>query len=227
LRIQGRIENTGLSNVNATGNYVNIDFLVHRLGNYIVSPTLGGGGVLPIKLLSFEGTPETNRIKLNWKTTNEVNNSHFEVLKLAENNTYKSIGRVNAKKESSGVLKDYSLYDINPKKGINFYQLKQYDVNGTTSLPKIVAVNFGLKSIFSIYPNPVKVGESIRLKLINTDNQVDIQLIDMSQRIVLQKTFEGTQNNIELSTAAFKPGVYILKVRTMSGQYVNKIIVTP
>jgi Secretion system C-terminal sorting domain/Pectate lyase superfamily protein len=220
-----RIVNTGLKNASATDNYVNIDYLMHRLGNYIVSPTQTGG-VLPVNLISFTGKVEQHKIKLDWQTTNEVNNSHFDVLKLNKKEIFTSIGLVNAQ-TSNRPINTYSIYDVEPNDGVNYYQLKQFDLDGKASLSKIVSVNFSATSIFSVYPNPTKVGELIKIRFTKPETEVFVQLIDMSQRVILQKSFDGAQQNIELSSKALQPGIYILNVKTTAGQFSNKIVVIP
>lgn len=218
-----RIENTGLKNPSSSGNYVNIDYLVHGLGDYIVVPSQVNN-VLPVNLISFNGKIEQKRIRLDWQTTNEVNNSHFDVLKSDKNNVFKSIGSVNAKREFASV-NNYFLYDEQPAKGINYYQLKQYDLDGKSSLSKIVSVSFGANNFFTVYPNPVKTGEAVKIRFSKPEYGIFIQLIDMSQRVVLQKSYDGLQNNIELVTSVLQPGVYILNIKSATGQYTNKITV--
>ncbi|HET8828830.1 MAG TPA: T9SS type A sorting domain-containing protein, partial [Pelobium sp.] len=220
-----RIENTGLRNTNAGNNYVNIDFLVHKLGNYVVKPTPVNSS-LPITLLDFYGKPELNHIKLNWQTTNEINNSHFELLKLDDNYQFNAIGRVDAIKTPSS-LNNYSLNDYKPNKGSNYYQLKQYDFDGKLSLSKIIEVNFNLKPSFSVFPNPAKLGEIVNMTLLSPDSEVDFQLIDMNQRVVMQKFFDRKISNLEWNTTGLQPGIYILKLKTKTDQFVNKIIIIP
>ncbi len=221
-----RIENTGLKNPSSTGIFVNIDYLVHGLGNYIISPSQTGG-VLPIYLLSFDTQREQNKVRLIWQTTNEVNNSHFDVLKLDKNGVFKGIASVNAQRDYRRI-NTYSFYDEEPNDGINYYQLKQFDLDGKSSLSKIVSINFGSKSVFSVYPNPTKVGESIKIRFTKPESEIFVQLIDMSQRVILQKSFDGAQQNIELSSKALQPGIYILNVKTAAGQQFNyKINVMP
>jgi hypothetical protein len=219
-----RIVNTGLRNPSATQNYVNIDYLVHRLGNYIVSPL--SNSVLPITLLDFSGKADLNQIVLNWQTTNEINNSHFEVEKFEEKIGFKSIGRVDAKKEPSS-LNNYTFVDTKPNIGSNYYQLKQYDFDGKSSTSKTIEVKFGLNNPFTVYPNPVKVGDDINILSLNFDNQLDIQLVDMNQRVVLKKQITEPQNRLNLSTKGLLPGVYILILNTGKQQFYNKVIIVP
>jgi hypothetical protein len=195
------------------------------MGNNIVLPT-NSISILPIDLIDFYGKPALDGINLNWLTTNEVNNSHFEILKLDNNFNFNPIGKVSVKKELNS-LNTYAFTDVKPNKGSNYYQLKQYDLDGKFSLSKIIEVNFDLKSSFVIYPNPAKVGETIKMTLLNTEGEIDIQLVDMYQRIVRRKTLNVQTNNLELNTSGLVPGVYILQLKTKQEQFVNKIIITP
>jgi len=220
-----RIENTGLTNANATNNYVNIDFFVHKLGNYVVKPSPVNSS-LPITLLDFYGKTVLNEVVLNWRTTNEINNSHFEVLKYDEISGFKSIGSVSAKKEPAS-LNNYSFVDSNPNNGSNYYQLKQYDFDGKSSTSKTIEVYFGFNNPFTVYPNPVKVGDDIHIKSLNFDKQLDIQLVDINQRVILKKQVTEQQGRLYLSTKGLLPGVYILKLNTGKQQLYNKVVIVP
>lgn len=220
-----RIENTGLRNANATNNYVNIDFLVHKLGNYVVKPSPVNSS-LPITLLDFYGKTVLNEVVLNWRTTNEINNSHFEVLKYDGISGFKSIGSVSAKKEPAS-LNNYSFVDSNPNNGSNYYQLKQYDFDGKSSTSKTIEVYFGFNNPFTVYPNPVKVGDDIHIKSLNFDKQLDIQLVDINQRVILKKQVTEQQGKLYLSTKGLLPGIYILKLNTGKQQFYNKVVIVP
>jgi hypothetical protein len=215
-----RIENTGLKNSNSTGNYVNIDYLLYKQGNII------NNTVLPITLLDFYGKAQSRDIKLFWQTTQEINNSHFEILKL--NNTYKftPIGEVKAKTIPLGI-NNYSFIDSKPNKGSNYYELKQYDLDGKSSTSKTIEVNFSFDNTFSIYPNPVKAGDNLNMTLLNFDNQLDIELVDMNQKVVLKKHINQQQNSLSMSTKGLIPGVYILKLNSDKQQFVTKVVIVP
>jgi len=220
-----RIENTGLKNPSSSGNYVNIDYLVHGLGDYIVVPSQVNN-VLPVNLLSFNARAEQKRIRLDWQTANEINNSHFDVLKLDRNSTFVPIGKINAK-QGNASFKDYMFYDEAPNMGVNYYQLKQFDNDGKSTLSKIVSINYGNKNLVSVYPNPIKSGEPIKIRLNKPEQEVFIQLLDMSQRVIMQKSFEEIIQNVELQSTSLKPGIYILNITSASGRLANKITVIP
>jgi len=219
-----RIENTGLKNTSATGNFVNIDYFVHRIGNYIVAP-LTSSNLLPVQLLNLNAKKENQTVLLNWQTSNEVNNSHFEILRSSNNSTFTPIGKVKAS-TNNGTIHHYSFSDTEPKNGINFYQLKQYDLDGKTALSKVITVNFNDRNAFTLYPNPVKVSQPIHIKLNSVENISSIQILDINQKLVLQQSNVNQTSNLQFDTNLLQPGIYILKINTPTNQLVNKIIVT-
>ena len=154
------------------------------------------------------------------------NNSHFEVLKYDGISGFKSIGSVSAKKEPAS-LNNYSFVDSNPNNGSNYYQLKQYDFDGKSSTSKTIEVYFGFNNPFTVYPNPVKVGDDIHIKSLNFDKQLDIQLVDINQRVILKKQVTEQQGKLYLSTKGLLPGIYILKLNTGKQQFYNKVVIVP
>lgn len=86
---------------------------------------------LHIDLTSFTGTKKQNQNLIEWVTASEQNNSHF-ILESSINglfNENKVINTQNGSGNSSISLK-YSFVDNNPSSVINYYRLKQVDMNG-------------------------------------------------------------------------------------------------
>ncbi|MCU0321198.1 MAG: T9SS type A sorting domain-containing protein [Chitinophagaceae bacterium] len=212
-----RIVNTGLKNASATANYVNIDFLMHRLGNYIVSPSQTGS-LLPVNFLSFTGKADQNKIKLDWQTTNEINNSHFEVLKLDKNASFKTIGKVNAKNETSGI-NSYFHDDDTPNKGVNYYQLKQYDLDGKFSFSKMLTVHFDSKSTITLFPNPVK--DRLYIAGMPQGNNT-IELFSITGARV--KTISVNNTNHVMQLSEIPSGKYVIKITNEGSSLLSTIL---
>jgi hypothetical protein len=99
---------------------------------------------LPVSLTNF--TAKANKqgtVNLAWSTSSEQNNSHFEVTRSADGKTFSKIGQVTGANNSSTV-KSYSYVDGNPVAGVNYYQLKQVDFDGNSSLSKVSFAKVGL-----------------------------------------------------------------------------------
>jgi hypothetical protein len=117
---------------------------------------------LPIKLINFAGIATEDAVKLNWETISETNNKYFEIFKAGDDKKFISFGKVNGAINSS-TNKFYSLVDNSPLKGTNYYQLKQYDLDGQSVSFDPIAVKFGLSED--------------KMSLINnTDNEITLSI---------------------------------------------------
>lgn len=96
--------------------------------------------ILPIELLSFDGSNEGNVNILNWKCATETNNDRFEIERSTDGLSWIKIGTVDGAGTSS-TLTEYSFRDSGYTKGYNYYRLKQVDFNGAYDYSGIIAVN--------------------------------------------------------------------------------------
>ena len=101
---------------------------------------------LPVSLTSFTGTNAGDYVKLNWNTVSEHQNSHFDILRSADGKIFHSIATVKGN-GTSNQQHTYSYTDFSPLTGINYYQLKQVDIDGReTVYPEIVSVKSSIMS---------------------------------------------------------------------------------
>jgi hypothetical protein len=178
---------------------------------------------LPVSLLGFTAQPENKRVKINWTTTYERDNSHFEIERSRDGVSFSKIARVAGRNTSPG-LQNYSTYDDQPLKGTSFYRLKQVDIDKQFSYSKVVSVNlFDPNGGIEIYPNPA-IGNSFSISLYNAVNgKVYVSVYDMTGRLQLQKQYEGT-NNINVNHR-LRPGTYMIKVITEKFTENKKLII--
>lgn len=164
------------------------------LGSYIL------GNTLPIEFLFFSAEKSKNGVQLNWRTASETDNESFIVEKMEEVDYFKSIGSIEAKGYSDGA--DYEYLDRNPSKGVNYYRLKQVDVDGSFTYSTVISVEFDSNIKLSAFPNPVNRGQN--LEVVCTCNKFSI--IDTVSGEVLQ-SFE---NEFFIKSVELTAGVYIL-----------------
>lgn len=119
-----------------------------------------GCGVLPITLVSFNGSLRNSDVHLRWETEMETRFSHFEVEYSQDGNTFNNIGRVNA---TGGP--QYSFTHTQPS-AINYYRLRLVDTDGSYTFSSIITVRSTTTSSFSVTPlqNPVKFDISARIE---------------------------------------------------------------
>lgn len=95
---------------------------------------------LPVKLLSFDGKMAKGGIELVWTTMQETRNKYFDIMRAGSDGQFSAIGRVNAA-GGSNLTNRYEFWDNQPLRGKNFYQLKQVDDDGTSTLSKVVSID--------------------------------------------------------------------------------------
>ena len=95
---------------------------------------------LPIELLSFRGTTDNVKNYLYWSTASETDNHYFTVEKSTDGIIYKMLKVVMGAGNSTQLI-NYSYIDDTPENVINYYRLKQTDVNGNSSYSNIISIN--------------------------------------------------------------------------------------
>ena len=194
----------------------NSGWLSHIMYDYL-SLEANLSSALRIDLLYFKANAIAGkRALLDWKTTNEQNNDHFDIERSADGTGFASIGSVAATGTAGG---SYSFTDGNPRDGMNYYRLRQVDNDGTYTYSPIEAVKFDPERAILVYPNPVKdvltVSAEVMLK------QIRVSSAD-GRTLFLQSGINDRQATINMDS--FAKGIYYLEVRTATGIAVKKIV---
>lgn len=107
------------------------------------SPWMGAFEVaipLPVELIVFYGIKSDEINTLFWKTASETNNDYFIVEKYTDENSYEEVGMLQSKGDSK-IITEYSIIDYNVQKSINYYRLKQIDINGNYNYSDIISID--------------------------------------------------------------------------------------
>lgn len=170
------------------------------------------GAVTPVSLTAFTCKKSTKGAELNWQTESELNNDYFEVLRSENGEDYASIGVIKGN-GSTQVKHNYNFTDVNPAKGLNYYQLKQVDFNGTnTSGGKTLAFHFG--SNLSEF-NLANTGEALKVFLFARNaGQTDFAITDAQGKKVIQvsKTLEKGLNSFDIDISSLQRGVFVAQI---------------
>ena len=166
---------------------------------------------LPVKLLSFTATVNSNRnVLLQWITTNEINFQNFIVEKSIDGVSFFTINSV-AVKTGNDLHKSYFVNDNKPNETINYYRLKQVDKNGNFSYSKIISISLKTSDFnsFSLFQNPVN--DVLKLLISSTSTiKAKLLITDIVGKIVTTKSidlYKGFQtSNVELTN--LKAGNY-------------------
>lgn len=166
---------------------------------------------LPVELLSFTGKNNGKENVLEWVTATEVNNDFFTLERGMDGYTFEEIATVKGAGNSNSV-KSYKSLDKEPLNGINYYRLKQTDVDGTVKYaPNVIALKNEKEIDYTLYPNPVNKELVIYADLMDQEN-INITITDISGRKVMeQKQFIiGGGNAVSINTSQFSEGIYFV-----------------
>jgi len=188
-------------------------------GNSVSCSTCGNGG-LPVELIEFDAEVDKSSVVIFWSTASEEYNDYFELLSSVDGVNFKSIARIKGNGNSNIVLR-YKYVDNNANKGINYYQLKQYDYDGKSEMSYIIYVRTKEEiNTVKIYPNPIEVGMSLEIEFDDKTNLVE--LYDVSGRLVKSVSVEGSSTVID--TEGMEKGIYIIRIATNDTHIVKRLI---
>jgi len=180
-------------------------------------------GVLPVKLTSFTAVAKANIVGLNWETATEVNNRGFGVEKSGDGRTWSELTFVNASPSNVNGAK-YSAVDQAPIQGMNFYRLRQTDLDGKFSFSAVRQVNFnGMAEGISVYPNPSRGFVNV---LVNpSSKKVNYSITNITGRSLKSGILltDGTVNRVNIQ--GLPAGVYMLQVTDENGSKTTRILV--
>lgn len=172
---------------------------------------------LPIELVSFYGENKNEVNQLYWTTASETNNNYFDIEKSTDGKIFKKTGRVDGSGNSTQIL-NYSFEDILPGGGINYYRLKQTDFNGCFTYSKTISIQSRLNGMTAI------------TYFTSTDNLLHIFIQSSTDKFFLCEVYNSqgksvfknqikSNSNIEINTANYLNGIYLIRIG--NGNYQN------
>jgi hypothetical protein len=113
---------------------------------------------LPVTFLTFNAYRKEATAVLDWITATEQHNKGFDIERSHDGNSWSKIGftATKAVNGNSSEKLDYTFIDEQPLTGINFYRLKQTDLDGKYTYSEVRQVVFDKAGNISLYPNPAK-----------------------------------------------------------------------
>ncbi len=186
-------------------------------------------GALPVELSGFSSEVSGNDVILNWRTSSEINNSHFDI-ERSENETWTKIGSVRGN-GSTPHASVYSFRDKNLSPGKYSYRLRQSDYNGNFryyDLENEVEIMIPVKySLYQNYPNPFNPVTTIGYE-IPSDGNVRMVILDISGKevAVLMNEFRSAgYHELVFNSMQLPSGVYFYRMDINSFKDVKKMLI--
>lgn len=170
---------------------------------------------LPVSLTQFNAKTESSSINLNWQTVSETNNAFFEIERSADVKVWETLARIDGK-GTTAELQNYTYLDQTPRKGINYYRLKQVDTDGTFAYSRVRDAVIERNPDANVYPNPV----SDLLRISGISEAAEVNIMDLLGNTKFQKTI---QRDVDIDLKGFSEGVYLVRITDETATKVRKI----
>lgn len=169
---------------------------------------------LPVNFTAFTVTGRNNQALLQWQTAQEQNSSEYVIERSADGKAFTSIGSVPAAGNSHSP-RNFTFTDPAPENGINYYQLKEIDLDGKFMYSVIRTLNLSAGTIQKLVW--YRTGDkSVEVDLQNGNNE-NYSVVDLNGRVIQQGQFASGKMFLNQIPA----GLYIVKAITASGQTLN------
>jgi len=175
--------------------------------------------VLPVEMISFTVDNLEVANRLNWSTATETNTDQFIVERATTELDFIEIGHIAAAGQSNNPVQ-YQYLDGSPVFGLNYYRLKQTDIDGNFSYSNILTAwneNGGIN-----ISDPIIDHEGQNLSFYinsSTESMIRMELFDITGRIVHSNStfiYSGS-NNIQFNYDRPAHGTYIFRLSDEKG----------
>lgn len=202
---------------------------VSRFGKFTFGSTNAQENPLPVELTDFKISQKNGKVHLAWETASETNNSHFIVQRRYREGGWQQIDSVPGNK-TTYQAHTYASIDPNPKKGYNYYRLKQVDYNGDFEYSGVKAIRFSpdqhdqLSVVLKGNPLP---GDKLKIEVRSPKQQtIRYELLNIKGSLVYKGRWQikPGEEDRSMSLSDLPSGTYLLNVLTPDKQIAKKVI---
>jgi len=199
---------------------------------------------LPVDLASFTSSVSRHNVTLNWATAGELNNSGFEVERLASrsgsmvngqwsmvNGQWSIVGFIQGS-GTCAIPKNYFFNDRGLSSGKYKYRLKQIDYNGNFEYFNLSnEVDVGIPTVYHIsqnYPNPFNPSTKLDYDL-PEDGRVSLIVYDISGREIVKLIDEFKTSGyytIQFNANGLSSGIYFYRLSVNSPREADDYVMT-
>ncbi len=181
----------------------------------------------PIEWAGFTGEVLNEGNLLTWITATETNNHYFELMRSTNGFDFEIIQTIDAVGNST-IAQTYNFLDKDLLAGTNYYQLRQVDYDGQSSLSEVILLERGERDFGFISLSPIPTSDFISVRYyMDIDGAVDITIYDVLGKAIMTRQIEATtgSNEMTLQLDNFSSGVYLMSIESGNRKAVERIIV--
>ncbi len=175
---------------------------------------------LPVGFSNWDAYLSGDKVRMSWTTESEHNNDYFVVERSSDGIIWEALGFVDGN-GSTNNASHYGYTDDNPKEGVNYYRLKQVDLNGASNTTNVIPVEYRISVQLHIYPNPTKGNVFVQQ---DDYNIVSVELIDITGRSRSMAISPGTEG-VSVDCKELAKGTYTLRSIDEMGNAFSSILI--
>lgn len=171
---------------------------------------------LPVVFTFFNTHCENGKVLITWKTSQEMNSSHFTIERSQDGANWANIGTM-AAAGNSNTERTYRFTDNSPLPD-GLYRIAQHDLDGNKKHSVVVHSSCDITESFRLWPNPAKTTAWLRITT-NTASRVFIKLYDNKGSLMHMQsaTLTAGSNQIAVPLDRLPNGMYEVVADFMNG----------
>lgn len=213
---------------------INTEVTLENFGNdYIVSGIFGNGlsgftvgtvdAALPVDWLNFQVAETEGGVRLNWTTTNEQDNSFFEVQQSTDGINFTPVTILPAK-GGENIETDYTYVYLTSLTGKLLFRIKQVDYDGKQSFSQVKMISLlnNADDMPRLYPVPARDYFCIDFK--KAISHVYIEILSSDMKLLFAEEVDQVLKEKIIYTNRLTAGTYFVRITTGKNRYVQKLI---
>jgi hypothetical protein len=150
-------------------------------------------------------------VNLNWATASEINSAFFTIYKSADTLTWVELSTIPGAGNSNHIV-NYSVADNDYQGNISYYQLKQMDYDGKSTLFNILSADCPKVNnlMVTIYPNPFNTFTTISMNDASNIIKTELKICDALGSEVINTILSNQITTLE--TNNLPSGIYFYKI---------------
>jgi hypothetical protein len=198
---------------NATGNTEN-STLSGTIPAGITISALGIGSIntpLPVHFNAFDAFANQCNVQLSWSTAMEINNDHFVVERSNDGRLFIGIATVQSMGNSSE-KQDYSYIDEHPADGLNYYRIRQVDLDGKHTATHVKQVYIHCNGDDAIRVFPTVSNNTVNVILPKRYEDVTVTVLTtLGQKVNVP--VEKTNGSYRINIAPLAAAMYMIHIQ--------------
>ncbi len=177
--------------------------------------------VLSVEFNDFSVKAEEGFILIKWETASEVNNDYFIIERSTDGKVFYPLGEVDGAGTSFS-KKQYQFKDDSPQTGLNYYRIKQVDLDGQIDHSPVQVISYGQpEKVKELWLQPNPAGDRVNISLpFHHDQPTKLEVFNANGRLVEKMdAIDQATGTFALSISSYEPGTYF--VRAIQGDFVR------